>query len=148
MMEKGGYSAVPRMRLIWNFMIWHRSMWLIGIHVTINPNSFQDLHTVDLEEFKHGGTNITAFRLVDPEKPEIQKVIQDWIYGEKRYNRELDMGQNSNKVRFISLGKLTIIGTIGNRLPYKGEAAPGYGVILKSFILPTPIFRSQSSSRT
>jgi len=36
---------------------------------------------------------------VDPEKPEIQKVIQDWIYGEKRYNRELDMGQNSNKVR-------------------------------------------------
>ena len=74
-------------------------MWLIGIHVTINRNSFQDLHTVDLEEFKHGGTNITAFRLVDPEKPEIQKVIQDWIYGEKRYNRELDMGQNSNKVR-------------------------------------------------
>lgn len=68
----------------------------------INPNSFQDLHTVDLEEFKHGGTNITAFRLVDPEKPEIQKVIQDWIYGEKRYNRELDMGQNSNKVRRIS----------------------------------------------
>ncbi|XP_050461364.1 glutamate receptor ionotropic, kainate 2 isoform X3 [Cataglyphis hispanica] len=56
-----------------------------------------DLHTVDLEEFRHGGTNITAFRLVDPEKPEIQKVIQDWIYGEKRYNRELDMGQNSNK---------------------------------------------------
>ncbi|EZA54440.1 Glutamate receptor, ionotropic kainate, partial [Ooceraea biroi] len=56
-----------------------------------------DLHTVDLEEFRHGGTNITAFRLVDPEKQEIQKVIQDWIYGEKRYNRELDMGQNNNK---------------------------------------------------
>ncbi|XP_076549026.1 kainate-type ionotropic glutamate receptor subunit 1D isoform X4 [Osmia lignaria lignaria] len=56
-----------------------------------------DLHSVDLEEFKHGGTNITAFRLVDPEKPEIQKVVQDWIYGEKRYNRELDMGQSSNK---------------------------------------------------
>ncbi|KZC04141.1 Glutamate receptor 1 [Dufourea novaeangliae] len=56
-----------------------------------------DLHSVDLEEFKHGGTNITAFRLVDPEKQEIQKVVQDWIYGEKRYNRELDMGQSSNK---------------------------------------------------
>ncbi|XP_047363584.1 glutamate receptor ionotropic, kainate 2 isoform X12 [Vespa velutina] len=56
-----------------------------------------DLHSVDLEEFKHGGTNITAFRLVDPEKPEIQRVVQDWIYGEKRYNRELDMGQASNK---------------------------------------------------
>ncbi|XP_014479807.1 PREDICTED: glutamate receptor ionotropic, kainate 2 isoform X3 [Dinoponera quadriceps] len=62
-----------------------------------------DLHTVDLEEFRHGGTNITAFRLVDPEKPEIQKVIQDWIYGEKRYNRELDMGQNSNKVEMTGL---------------------------------------------
>ncbi|XP_076630842.1 kainate-type ionotropic glutamate receptor subunit 1D isoform X3 [Colletes latitarsis] len=56
-----------------------------------------DLHSVDLEEFKHGGTNITAFRLVDPEKPEIQKVVQDWIFGEKRFNRELDMGQSSNK---------------------------------------------------
>ncbi|XP_076667715.1 kainate-type ionotropic glutamate receptor subunit 1D isoform X9 [Andrena cerasifolii] len=56
-----------------------------------------DLHSVDLEEFKHGGTNITAFRLVDPEKPEIQKAVQDWIYGEKRYNRELDMGQSTNK---------------------------------------------------
>lgn len=116
-------------------------MWLIGIHVTINPNSFQDLHTVDLEEFKHGGTNITAFRLVDPEKPEIQKVIQDWIYGEKRYNRELDMGQNSNKVRFISFGKLTIIGN-GLLLQEGGCRRPHYDVILKSFILPTPIFRS------
>ncbi|KAI4485875.1 hypothetical protein M0804_006364 [Polistes exclamans] len=59
--------------------------------------AIKDLHSVDLEEFKHGGTNITAFRLVDPEKPEIQRVVQDWIYGEKRYNRELDMGQTSNK---------------------------------------------------
>lgn len=78
---------------------------VIGIHVTMNRNSFQDLHTVDLEEFRHGGTNITAFRLVDPEKPEIQKVIKDWIFGEKRYNRELDMGQNSNKVRCILRGE-------------------------------------------
>jgi len=82
-------------------LVQERVILIIGIRVTINRNSFQDLHTVDLEEFRHGGTNITAFRLVDPEKPEIQKVIQDWIYGEKRYNRELDMGQNSNKVRRI-----------------------------------------------
>ncbi|KAL6264416.1 hypothetical protein P5V15_004525, partial [Pogonomyrmex californicus] len=39
-----------------------------------------DLHTVDLEEFKHGGTNITAFRLVDPEKPEIQKTETSLLY--------------------------------------------------------------------
>jgi hypothetical protein len=82
-------------------LVQERVILIIGIRVTMNRNFFQDLHTVDLEEFRHGGTNITAFRLVDPEKPEIQKVIQDWIYGEKRYNRELDMGQNSNKVRCI-----------------------------------------------
>ncbi|XP_043279379.1 glutamate receptor ionotropic, kainate 2 isoform X2 [Venturia canescens] len=56
-----------------------------------------DLNSVDLEEFKYGGTNITAFRLVDPEKPEIQKVVQDWIYGEQRYGRQLDMGQSYSK---------------------------------------------------
>ena len=30
-----------------------------------------DLHLVDLEDFKYGGTNITAFRLVDPAHPEV-----------------------------------------------------------------------------
>lgn len=64
----------------------------------------QDLHSVDLEEFKYGGTNITAFRLVDPEKPELQRVVRDWIYGEQRYGRKLDVGQNTNKVG-MSLNK-------------------------------------------
>lgn len=41
--------------------------------------SLQDLHTVDLEEFKYGGTNITAFRLVDPESPEVQKVLRELV---------------------------------------------------------------------
>ncbi|XP_054269962.1 glutamate receptor ionotropic, kainate 2 isoform X2 [Macrosteles quadrilineatus] len=43
-----------------------------------------DLHSVDLEEFKYGGTNITALRLVDPDKPELQKVVRDWSAGERR----------------------------------------------------------------
>ncbi|XP_066999463.2 glutamate receptor ionotropic, kainate 2 isoform X3 [Anabrus simplex] len=55
-----------------------------------------DLHSVDLEEFKYGGTNITAFRLVDPEKPEVQKVVRDWMYGEARYGRKPEQG-NSRK---------------------------------------------------
>ncbi|XP_034252804.1 glutamate receptor ionotropic, kainate 2-like isoform X2 [Thrips palmi] len=50
-----------------------------------------DLHSVDLEEFKYGGTNITAFRLVDPEKPEVQQAVKDWIQGEARHGRKLDM---------------------------------------------------------
>ncbi|OXU29874.1 hypothetical protein TSAR_002822 [Trichomalopsis sarcophagae] len=51
-----------------------------------------DLHAVDLSEFKHGGTNITAFRIVNPEKT--QNVVQDWIFGEQRYLRKLNMEQN------------------------------------------------------
>ncbi|XP_039289562.1 glutamate receptor ionotropic, kainate 2 isoform X1 [Nilaparvata lugens] len=50
-----------------------------------------DLHSVDLEEFKYGGTNITAFRLVDPEKPELQRVVRDWINGEQKLGRKLDL---------------------------------------------------------
>lgn len=40
----------------------------------------QDLHGVDLEEFKYGGTNITAFRLVDPEGPQVRKIVRDWTF--------------------------------------------------------------------
>ena len=31
-----------------------------------------DLHLADLEQFKYSGTNITAFRLVDPFRPRVQ----------------------------------------------------------------------------
>ena len=31
-----------------------------------------DLHLIDMEEFKYGGTNITALRLVDPHRPAVQ----------------------------------------------------------------------------
>ncbi|XP_052126881.1 glutamate receptor ionotropic, kainate 2 isoform X1 [Frankliniella occidentalis] len=50
-----------------------------------------DLHSVDLEEFKYGGTNITAFRLVDPDKPEVQHAVREWAQGEARHGRKLDM---------------------------------------------------------
>lgn len=60
----------------------------------------QDLHSVDLDEFKYGGTNITAFRLLDPEKPEIQRVVKDWVYGEARLGRKLQLGPTSVKVNF------------------------------------------------
>ena len=32
-----------------------------------------DLHLVELEDFKYSGTNITAFRLVNPDLHEVQK---------------------------------------------------------------------------
>ena len=53
---------------------------------------------VNLEEFKYGGTNITAFRLLDPERPEVKQVVEDWIYGEMRYGRKLDTSTTSVKV--------------------------------------------------
>ena len=32
----------------------------------------QDLHLVDLEDFKYAGTNLTAFRLVDPDNADVR----------------------------------------------------------------------------
>ncbi|XP_050700937.1 glutamate receptor ionotropic, kainate 2-like isoform X2 [Eriocheir sinensis] len=49
-----------------------------------------DLHTVELEDFRHGGTNLTCLRLVDPENPLVQRVIQDWVFGELRYGRTVE----------------------------------------------------------
>ncbi|GBP84886.1 Glutamate receptor ionotropic, kainate 2 [Eumeta japonica] len=65
-----------------------------------------DLHSVDLEEFKYGGTNITAFRLLDPERADVQRVIRDWVYGEARLGRKLQLGHSSSKenMTFIKVG--------------------------------------------
>lgn len=51
----------------------------------------QDLQSVDLEEFKYGGTNITALRLVDPNNVEVQRVVKDWMSAEQRQGRKLDI---------------------------------------------------------
>ncbi|CAH1800045.1 unnamed protein product [Owenia fusiformis] len=37
-----------------------------------------DLDLVDLNDFRYGGTNITAFRLVDPSRPQVQAVLPAW----------------------------------------------------------------------
>lgn len=37
-----------------------------------------DLQTVDLEDFQYGGTNISAFSLIDNSSPEFNEVITDW----------------------------------------------------------------------
>jgi hypothetical protein len=55
-----------------------------------------DLHMVNLDEFKYGGTNLTAFRLLDPERAEVKQVVEDWIYGEMRYGRKLDTSSTSD----------------------------------------------------
>lgn len=37
---------------------------------------------VDLEDFKYGGANITAMRLVDPARPRVREVTEDWLFEE------------------------------------------------------------------
>merc|ERR1719483_1320999 len=34
-----------------------------------------DAHTVNLDDFKYGGTTFTAYRMIDVDKPEVQNVI-------------------------------------------------------------------------
>ncbi len=47
---------------------------------------------VNLDEFKYGGTNVTAFRLLDPDRNEVRQVVQDWVVGEMRYGKKIDTG--------------------------------------------------------
>ncbi|KOB77595.1 Ionotropic glutamate receptor, partial [Operophtera brumata] len=56
-----------------------------------------DLHSVDLEEFKYGGTNITALRLLDPDRTDVQRVVRDWVYDEARKGRKIQLGHTTAK---------------------------------------------------
>lgn len=42
----------------------------------------QDLQTLDLEQFKYSGTNITAFRLVDPDDNMVRNAVTEWSQSE------------------------------------------------------------------
>lgn len=43
-----------------------------------------DFHTIDLEPFQHGGTNITGLRIVDPEEPFMKNTKEMWESHEKK----------------------------------------------------------------
>ena len=58
---------------------------------------------VNLDDFKYGGTNLTAFRLLDPEREEVKQVVQDWIFGELRYGRKLEAHEQTIKVEFSQI---------------------------------------------
>ena len=40
--------------------------------------SFQSMDELDIESFKHGGVNITGFRLVNPDDERVQTVQREW----------------------------------------------------------------------
>ena len=56
---------------------------------------------VELEDFKYGGTNITAFRLVNPSDEKVQKVVREWITGETWHNRQIPFSGKAIKVTAV-----------------------------------------------
>ncbi|KAK7085547.1 hypothetical protein SK128_021963, partial [Halocaridina rubra] len=50
-----------------------------------------DLHLVNLDDFKYGGSNITAVRLIDPTRDEVKEVMRDWQSGRALHvNKHID----------------------------------------------------------
>ena len=47
---------------------------------------------VDLEEFKYAGTNLTAFRMVDPENEEVRETVRTWNLKERFPGRNFGGG--------------------------------------------------------
>lgn len=41
-----------------------------------------DLHTVDLEEFQYGGTNISSFSIIDQLTEDYQEIMKDWYFSQ------------------------------------------------------------------
>lgn len=57
-----------------------------------------DLHTIDLEPYQYGGTNITGLRMVDPQSEIVQMTVKRWS------DLELKKGRNLS----ISPDKITV----------------------------------------
>ena len=56
---------------------------------------------VELEDFKYGGTNISALRMVDPNDESVREVVQDWVKGEMRFNRKIPFAGKTIRVSII-----------------------------------------------
>ena len=74
-----------------------------------------DLHLVELEDFKYGGTNITAFRLVDPGQRGVQASNEDAFLSICDQGKELPeysclTFETNNRWRFIYVRCLYRVG--------------------------------------
>lgn len=59
-----------------------------------------DMHTINLEPFKHGGTNITGFRLVFPDDEyvkEVTKEFEEFVFPKKPPREEQDDSRERTK---------------------------------------------------
>lgn len=59
-----------------------------------------DLQTVDLEDFQYGGTNISAFTLIDNSTPDYNEIIKEW--SQNLYNSQISADSLSPSNRMSS----------------------------------------------
>ena len=63
-------------------MMW-QSHFLHGVvqteFTTFSKCMFQVMDELDLTHFRHGGVNITGFRLLDRDNPKIRTIEQQWL---------------------------------------------------------------------
>lgn len=57
-----------------------------------------DLHTVDLEPYQYGGTNITGFRLIDPTDARTVQITDYWKESEEGKGNELPEALDPHKI--------------------------------------------------
>ncbi|XP_046399076.1 glutamate receptor ionotropic, kainate 2-like isoform X1 [Ischnura elegans] len=102
-----------------------------------------DLHTVDMEEFRFGRTNITGFRMVDPQSKSIQNAVNDWQFGEMRSGRRINITANTVKTEtalmydavrlfaraFVEMNRSSPINTTHLSCDDPGKWEPGYKLI-------------------
>ncbi|XP_071445424.1 glutamate receptor ionotropic, kainate 2-like [Hetaerina americana] len=55
-------------------------------YIITNP----DLHTIDLEPFQYGGTNITGVQLIDPDDPLVNATLAEWAETERTGRVRMD----------------------------------------------------------
>lgn len=61
-----------------------------------------DVHTIDFSQLKYSRSNITTFRLYNPDSVDAETAIHDWRQGEYRANGRYSVAPNKIKVFFSS----------------------------------------------
>jgi hypothetical protein len=57
-----------------------------------------DIHLVNFDKVKYTGANITGVQLVDMTNTETANIVANWVYGEMRYGKNLDLTEKTLRV--------------------------------------------------
>lgn len=57
-----------------------------------------DLHMINLEPFQYGGTNISAFRLVNPDNPLVRQTVKNWTSIDQKVSKRINYGYDNASV--------------------------------------------------